>query len=49
MELIDSVTNIPPHGSRIIALRSNFLRAFMENVRKIGETMSDATRAADGS
>jgi hypothetical protein len=26
MELIDSVTNIPPHGSRIIALRSNFLR-----------------------
>lgn len=50
MELIDSVTNIPLHGSRIIALRSNFLRAFMENVRKIGETMSNAaTRAADGS
>lgn len=49
MEPIDSVTNTPPHGSRIIALRRNFLRAFMENVRKVGETMSDATHAADGS
>lgn len=40
MELIDSVVTNIPHGSRVMALQSKFLRAFVEvSEKKLGDIM----------